>query len=142
MPVVYKRDLEDVNWAEMKAILKADGFDNGRTPAQLEASFSNSTSTCIAYDGDRMVGTTRLLSDGVCNAYVLDLWTHSPLRRRGIGRTMMETLMAELPGQHVYLSSQEDTVEFYRALGFEEQWFGLGRVIGRWLDNRSEFDAG
>jgi hypothetical protein len=30
--VMHKRDLAGVNWQEMKSILKADDFDNGRTP--------------------------------------------------------------------------------------------------------------
>ena len=36
MNVTYRRDLEGVDWDEMKAILVADDFDNGRTPEQLQ----------------------------------------------------------------------------------------------------------
>ena len=134
MEVTYKRDLDGVDWDEMKAILVADDFDNGRTPEQLKRSFANSHSTCIAYVEDRIIGTVRLLSDGVCNAYVVDAWTLSSYRRQGIGRKMMETLLAELPGQHVYLFT-DDAIDFYHALGFEEQGIGLARVVGQWLDN-------
>ena len=134
MEVTYKRDLEGVDWDEIKATLVADDFDNGRTPEQLERSFANSDSTCIAYAEGRIVGTARLLSDGVCNAYVVDVWTLSSIRRQGIARRMMEALLVELPGQHVYLFT-DDAVEFYRALGFKEQGIGLARVVGQWLDN-------
>jgi ribosomal protein S18 acetylase RimI-like enzyme len=137
MAVTYKRDLESVDWEEMKAAVNADDFDNGRSPEQLRASFANSYATCIAYADGRIVGTARALSDGVCNAYVVDVWTHSALRRQGIGRKMMETLLAQLPGQHVYLFT-DDAVEFYRQLGFKEWGIGLGRVVGQWLDNESE----
>jgi ribosomal protein S18 acetylase RimI-like enzyme len=135
MEVTYKRDLEGVDWDELKAILVADDFDNGRTPAQLERSFANSYSTCIAYAEGRMIGTARLLSDGVCNAYVVDVWTLNSFRRQGIGRRMMEELLVELPGQHVYLFT-DDAIEFYHALGFREQGIGLARVVGQWLDNK------
>lgn len=137
MDVTYKRDLDGVDWDEMKEILVADDFDNGRTPEQLQRSFANSHSTCIAYAEGRIVGTARLLSDGVCNAYVVDVWTLSSYRRKGLGRRMMEELLAELPGQHVYLFTDDDTVEFYHALGFKEQGIGLARVVGQWLDNGS-----
>ncbi len=40
--ITYKLDLENINWAEIKAKVQADDFDNGRTPAQLETSFRNS----------------------------------------------------------------------------------------------------
>lgn len=64
--VIYKCDLENVDWEEMKATLSQDKFDKGRSPEQLKASFTNSYSTCIAYEGDRIIGTARVLSDGIC----------------------------------------------------------------------------
>jgi ribosomal protein S18 acetylase RimI-like enzyme len=135
MGVIYKRDLEGVDWTEMKAAVKADDFDNGRSPEQLRVSFANSYATCVAYADGRIIGTARVLSDGVCNAYVLDVWTDSAYRRQGIASKMMEDLMADLPGQHVYLFT-DDAVEFYEKLGFEEQGVGLGRVVGTWLVNQ------
>jgi hypothetical protein len=48
MGVIYKRDLEGVDWTEMKAAVKADDFDNGRSPEQLRVSFANSYATCVA----------------------------------------------------------------------------------------------
>jgi len=118
----------------MKSILSQDSFDNGRSPEQLEASFANSFSTCIARDEAQIVGTARVLSDGVCNAYIVDVWTLSAYRRRGIARTMMELLLSELHGQHVYLFT-DHAVDFYRKLGFAERPFGMEKVIGNWLQN-------
>ena len=69
----------------MKAVLQQDDFDNGRSPAQLQASFERSASVCIVYAGADIIGTARALSDGVCNAYVVDVWTLSAWRRQGIG---------------------------------------------------------
>ena len=130
--VTYKSDLRGVNWAEMKATLIADAFDNGRTPEQLRRSFENSHATRIAYVGGRIVGTAR-----VCNAYVVDVWTHTPHRRRGVARAMIQSLLAGLRGQHVYLFT-DDVVEFYQRLGFVERPTGLERVVGRWLENEGQ----
>lgn len=135
MEIVYKTSLDEVDWARLKETLAADNFDNGRTPEQLRLSFQNSYAAVIAYDGDRIVGTTRVLSDGVCNAYVIDVWTRSQYRRRGIARTMMSKLEEKLEGQHIYLFS-EDMPEFYKKLGFLEQPTGLSKVKGKWLVNR------
>ena len=63
--VNYKTDLEGVDWAEMKATLQEDAFDNGRSPEQLKVSFENSFAVCIAYADHRIIGTARILSDGV-----------------------------------------------------------------------------
>jgi hypothetical protein len=65
LKVIYKTDLDGVDWAEMKATLRKDAFDNGRSPEQLKASSDNSYATCIAYIDERIVGTARVLSDGV-----------------------------------------------------------------------------
>ena len=48
----------------------------------LRRSFENSQHVAFARDGSRVVGMARMLSDGVCNAYVVDVWTHSAYRRR------------------------------------------------------------
>jgi predicted GNAT family acetyltransferase len=134
MPITYKQDLDGVDWAAMKAVLQADDFDNGRSPEQLALSFRNSAGTCVAYDGEQIIGTARVLSDGVCNAYVVDVWTHSAYRRQGIARAMLDRLLENLQGQHVYLFT-DDAVEFYTRIGFVERGVGLERVVGRWLVN-------
>jgi len=132
--VSYKKDLVGVDWQEMKSILAADDFDNGRTVEQLHRSFANSYSAIVAMIDGRIIGTARALSDGVCNAYIVDVWTYTPYRRRGIARQMIDQLVADLPGQHVYLFT-DDIPEFYRKLGFVERGIGMERVSGTWLQN-------
>lgn len=130
--ITYQTDLTGLNWAQMKATLTADDFDNGRTPEQLRESFENSYATVVAHDGETIIGTARAISDGVCNAYVVDVWTLSPYRKRGIARRMLETLEARLKGQHVYLFT-DDAADFYKKLGFREQPTGMSKVVGTWL---------
>lgn len=135
MSITYKHDPEDVNWEEVKSKVAEDDFDNGRTPAQLKTSFENSYATCFAYDGDAIIGKARALSDGVCNAYIVDVWTYTPYRHQGIASQMMQHLMEKLGGQHVYLFT-DDAQDFYEKLGFHEQGTGLGRVVGDWLQTK------
>jgi ribosomal protein S18 acetylase RimI-like enzyme len=132
--ITYKTDLDGVDWAAMRDILIADDFDNGRTVEQYRRSFENSYAVCIAYAGARIIGTARVLSDGVCNAYVVDVWTYSPYRRRGIARAMIQSLLDRLPGQHVYLFT-DDAPDFYRRIGFQERGLGMEIVSGEWLVN-------
>jgi hypothetical protein len=56
-PITYQQDLAGVDWAEMKATLQRDNFDNGRSPEQLKASFENSAVACIAYAEGCIIGT-------------------------------------------------------------------------------------
>jgi ribosomal protein S18 acetylase RimI-like enzyme len=133
MNIQYRNDLHEIDWPALKAALALDNFDNGRTPEQLQRSFQNSRAACIAWHEGELVGTARVLSDGVCNAYLVDLWTSSRFRRRGIAREMVERLLSGLCGQHVYLQADDDLVEFYRRLGFADQPTGMSRIIGKWL---------
>jgi ribosomal protein S18 acetylase RimI-like enzyme len=133
MPTVrYTSELGQVDWAALKSTLHQDAFDNGRTPAQLRKSFENSQVCCLAYIEQHIIGTARALSDGICNAYVVDVWTFTPYRRQGIARTMVQCLLTRLEGQHVYLFTDQ-AVGFYRKLGFVEQSMGMGQVVGTWL---------
>lgn len=134
-------DGASVDWVAAKADLAADDFDNGRSPAALEASFANSAHVAFAWDGDRLVGMARLLSDSVANAYLLDVWTRSSHRRRGIGSAMVRHLAGLVPGQHIGLQT-DDAAAFYEALGFRPQPEFLSMVVGSWLDNDANRGTG
>jgi ribosomal protein S18 acetylase RimI-like enzyme len=134
--ITFRSDLERVDWEALKQDLIADDFHNGRTTAQLRLSFENSAVVAMGYDGDRCIANGRLLSDGVGNAYVVDVWTHSAYRRQSIGRRIMQMLLDAVPGQHVYLQT-DDAVEFYKKLGFVEQPVGMSLVVGEYLQNDS-----
>ncbi|NCF68495.1 MAG: hypothetical protein GWP61_21250 [Chloroflexi bacterium] len=47
-----------------------------------------------------------------------------------------QDLLHQLPGQHVYLFT-DDLPDFYYKIGFKERGTGMERVVGRWLDNSS-----
>lgn len=130
--VHYSDSLDGVDWARLKLNLAADAFDNGRTPEQLQRSFRNSFASVLANADGQVVGTARALSDGVCNAYVVDVWTHSRYRRRGIATAMLKRLLVRLSGQHIYLFT-DDAVPFYQRLGFQVQGVGMSQVVGEWL---------
>ena len=129
--------LDAVDWDQAKARLVEDDFDNGRSPSALRRSFENSQHVVFAWDDDdTVIGMARLLSDGVCNAYLVDVWTYTPCRRKGVASAMMRHLMNEVPGQHIGLQT-DDAQAFYATLGFREQPEFLSMVVGRWLDNEA-----
>lgn len=132
----YTTDASLIDWRVLMEDLIADDFHNGRTQAQLRDSFVQSYSSAFALEEGRCIATGRLLSDGVGNAYVIDVWTLSRHRGEGIASEIMNRLLATVPGQHVYLQT-DDAVDFYKKLGFEEQPKGLSKVVGRYLDPSS-----
>jgi predicted GNAT family acetyltransferase len=133
LAITYTHDLATIDWSRLKDDLLADDFDNGRTPDELRRSFENSAVVVFARLGERVIGKARALSDGVCNAYVVDVWTHSDYRRRGIATRMMTLLAERLPGQHIYLFT-DDAEKFYHSLGYRRQGVGMSMVSGQWLN--------
>jgi GNAT superfamily N-acetyltransferase len=128
-----------IDWVALKQVLVADDFDNGRTPEQYRISHENSAAVIFALvpdgaGGDRIVGNGRLLSDGVCNAYLVDIWTARDYRRRGIGSELVRRLVTTVPGQHVGLFT-DDMQPFYASLGFRIRPDFMDLVVGRWLQN-------
>ena len=131
--VDVRRDLVGVDWAALKADLAADHFDNGRTPDELRRSFEVSYATAIVWHDGRVVSTARMLADGVCNAYIVDVWTLTPYRRRGMASAVVRDLIERVPGHHVALFTDART-DFYRTLGFGDEPGGMSLVAGHWLN--------
>jgi ribosomal protein S18 acetylase RimI-like enzyme len=132
--------LEGIDWVHAKADLAADDFDNGRSAEALCRSFEQSQHVVFARDGEQIIGMARLLSDGVCNAYLVDVWTASAYRRRGIASAMIRHLLEQVPGQHVGLQT-DNAQDLYASLGFHPQPEFWSIVVGSRLDNTANRDA-
>ncbi len=130
--ITYRTDLDHIDWSQFREAMIEGEWHNERTAEQYRMAYENSQRVVNAYDGEKLVGTGRVLSDGVSNAYLVDLWTHPEYRRRGIGRQLVATLTEELAGQHVYLHT-DDQRSFYEGCGFRLQTDGMGMVVGEWL---------
>jgi ribosomal protein S18 acetylase RimI-like enzyme len=135
----YAMSTDGIDWTALKQALVTDDFDNGRTPEQYRLSHENSHAVIFAFapdgsGGDRFVGNGRLLSDGICNAYLVDIWTASSHRRQGIGSELVRRLIATVPGQHVGLFT-DDMQSFYASLGFRLRPDFMDLVVGSWLEN-------
>ena len=125
--------LEGIDWEQAKADLAADSFDNGRSPAALQASFRQSQHVAFARDGDRVVGMARLLSDGVCNAYLVDVWTMSAYRRQGIASAMVRLLVESVPASTSGCRPTTRRALLRARLRPAAEFWSI--VSGRWLDN-------
>jgi len=95
--------------------------------AQAEAAIHNSAFLVAAKDGQRIVGMTRLMSDGGYFAVVLDVVVLPEYQGQGIGREMMSRAVAHIrdglrPGEHSYtiLTSAPAKEGFYEKMGFHQ----------------------
>jgi GNAT superfamily N-acetyltransferase len=74
-----------------------------------------------AYDGTRLVGTGRIIGDGVLHALLVDVIVDPDCRHRGIGSGMVERLVAECRRHRIFytqLFCARGNRRFYERLGF------------------------
>jgi predicted GNAT family acetyltransferase len=136
VPIRIDDSFAGIDWDRVKADLTSDDFDNGRSADALRLSFERSQHVAFGRVEDHLIAMARLLSDGVCNAYLLDVWTATPYRRQGIASTMVRMLADRVPGQHIGLQT-DDAQSFYGGLGFRRQPEFMSLVAGEWLDNEA-----
>ena len=79
-----------------------------------------------AWDGDRLVGFARALSDGYFNAYVEDVMVHEGYRGRGVGKRILSLLLGELDGiETVSLYCRPEVVPFYESSSLQRTSYVL-----------------
>jgi len=117
MSVTYRLTLGNVSARELEELFAAAGL-GGRVGDKLRRAFLNSPLVCLAYDGDRLVGASRAITDGEYHGLIYDVAIHPDYQRQGIGQHMMEELLNRLPVWRVMLVADEGVQEFYRSLGF------------------------
>ena len=105
--------------ATMVGLLRSVGWD-GRTddPAALEQGIDRTTEFAAAWDGDRLVGTARSLTDGALHAHISTVVVHPRFQGLGVGERLMHALMDGHEGVRFALSAAPGMDVWYAKLGF------------------------
>ena len=89
-----------------------DHADTAAVSAMLKGTFAVSA----AFHNGRLIGFMRAFSDGISDAYLLDLIVRTEYRKLGIGRNILEGLAGYLRGlgiDWILCIGAPDTGEFY-----------------------------
>jgi GNAT superfamily N-acetyltransferase len=81
----------------------------------------NANLTLTAWDGERLVGIARTLTDFSYCCYLSDLAVHRDHQRKGIGKELVRRLR-EMLGDEVMilLLAAPEAMEYYPKIGFEK----------------------
>lgn len=95
-------------------------------PHQAEVGLSRSELVIAAKEEGRTVGMSRIVSDGGCAVFIVDVIVLPEYQRKGIGKAMLERIMEYLNGKmssgevlHIGLMAAKGKEEFYKKFGFE-----------------------
>ena len=93
----------------------------GRSVSQLRRMLAGSAAVASLWRGKRMVGFGRANSDGIHRAVLWDVVVAGDLQGRGLGRRVVEALLAApaiCNAERVYLMTT-NSAGFYKQLGFD-----------------------
>jgi ribosomal protein S18 acetylase RimI-like enzyme len=92
-----------------------------RTPEDWQIALTHSKPIVTAWDGERLIGFSRATSDGIYRATIWDVVVHSDYQGAGLGRRLVETVLAHphvSRVERVYLMTTHQQ-QFYQRIGFE-----------------------
>jgi len=95
----------------------------------IQSMLQHANLLCTAWDGARLVGVARSLTDFTYCCYLSDLAVDSAYQRRGIGRELIRTTQSRLgPRCRIILLSAPKAVDYYPTIGFASHpsawWLG------------------
>jgi predicted GNAT family N-acyltransferase len=114
---IQYRDGSDVGLDSLAELRAACDF-HALPRDTLQGHLTGSRWVISAWDGDRLVGFARAISDGITNAYVGSVMVHGDYRRSGIGRTLILRLVEGRGGIRWVLHARAEAMAFYASLGF------------------------
>lgn len=85
---------------------------------QLERAYERSGLVLSVWEGDRLVGVARVLTDGVQVSYLCDLAVEPDVQGSGIGRMLIDEVMERCKGTELVLRDSNLSFGFYEHLGF------------------------
>lgn len=114
--------------AEVKQLWDKISFSRGRSPEAIALALQNSQLLIHAWDTSRLVGTARVITDGVYYATIWDVIVDPEYHDQGIGRRLVERATKPFIGRgfaFIALFYAPGTEEFYQKLGFVPQPRGM-----------------
>jgi GNAT superfamily N-acetyltransferase len=115
---------------EVIALYRANQWSSAEKPALLLPALRNSHSLVTARIDGRLVGLANTISDGYLVVYFPHMLVHPEFQRQGIGRRMMEQLLAKYRSLHqLMLTADGNAIGFYENMGFTR----AGRTEPMWI---------
>ncbi len=124
MRLRVKFDCSGVDWAVVSDTLKQVGMAYYEPDVHRKA-FENSHTAVFVYDGDRLVGFGRAISDDSYQAALYDMAVVPEYQRGGIGAAIMTHLLDRLRHCNVILYAAIGKEPFYEKMGFRRMKTGM-----------------
>jgi len=125
MNIIYNDMKKDLPPEQVYKLFVAVGWSDGsETPDMIKTGYSvpwvNSTLVVSAWDGDRLIGAVRALSDTMFRSIIYDLLVLPEYQNKGIGKELLSRCIEHFPKSE-WLVQTTTAADFYRKNGFTDK---------------------
>lgn len=120
MDIRLSNDLNDISWVELAHVFELASLGERRDPKEIELAFRNSLLKVFAFDGNKLMGAGRALSDGVWRAAIYDVAVLPDYQNKGIGNKIIWHLIENAGVDVIMLYAAPGKEAFYERFGFRK----------------------
>jgi len=99
---------------------------------RMRRMFDGSNIVLTAWEGERLVGLLRGITDGAYTTYVCDLAVHPDHQKAGVGRALLDRVVELYPDTGVVLQAARTAADYYAHIGWQ-------KVDNAWSQPRPRF---
>lgn len=128
MNIIIKKDCSNINWKEVRNIIKTVGMSYVDEEIHKK-SFENSYTVVFIFDNEKLIGFGRAISDGVRQSSIYDVAILPEYQGFGVGKLIIENIINNTPTCNFILYTSPGKEGFYESLGFRKLKTGMGLFI-------------
>lgn len=122
-PRIERIDGASLDLAEVREVYRSSGL-GARRPIEDTERFAvmlrEANLVVAAWEGDRLVGIARSLSDFSYTTYLSDIAVVADRQRAGLGRALIEATQRQAPRAKIVLLAAPAATEYYPHIGFTQ----------------------
>ncbi|MDU1892327.1 MAG: GNAT family N-acetyltransferase [Dysgonomonas sp.] len=124
MNIRYQDSCQNIPWEKVPLLLEMVGMSF--TSADIhQISFEASFAVIFVFDNGELIGTGRIISDGVRQSALYDIAVNPAYQGKGIGLEIVKRLMASTPACNFILYASPGKEGFYKKLNFKKMKTGM-----------------
>lgn len=105
---------------DLLALFAQAGWTAKRSGAPLQTMLDHSPAAVSVWDGERLIGYARAVTDDIYRATIEDVIVDEPYRGQGVGAEIMQRLLERLAHvEEIMLVCEDKNIAFYERFGFE-----------------------
>lgn len=121
MNIVYNDRKKDLPSDQLRHLFEAVGWckkDGEKHLNDFNIGHLNSALVVSAWDGERLVGSVRVISDRIFRSVIEDLVVDPEYQNRGIGTELVKRCFEHYPNSEWLVQTETQIAGYYEKLGF------------------------